>query len=153
MPSDWGLVPGTIWLPSGRRSTCDRPAVQIARAMGIEVSCFYEGLHAAGGFIPSPSQRMLLDLARNFLNFRIRAIGKQSSRSPERSPRLRRGTTGPREVLVADHFQWCSGPAKEGTQARLPPRSAPPNRTQVVKLPRDAVWLACLAGGRHPGIP
>ena len=40
----------------------------IARALGVEVSYFYEGLHAAGGFIPSPSQRMLLDLARNFLN-------------------------------------------------------------------------------------
>jgi transcriptional regulator with XRE-family HTH domain len=40
----------------------------IARALGVEVSYFYEGLHAARGFIPSPSQRMLLDLARNFLN-------------------------------------------------------------------------------------
>jgi transcriptional regulator with XRE-family HTH domain len=40
----------------------------IARALAVEVSYFYEGLHAAGGFMPSPSQRMLLDLARNFLN-------------------------------------------------------------------------------------
>jgi len=40
----------------------------IARALGVEVSYFYEGLHTALGFIPSPSQRMLLDLARNFLN-------------------------------------------------------------------------------------
>jgi transcriptional regulator with XRE-family HTH domain len=41
---------------------------RIARALGVEVSYFYEGLHTAGGFIPSPQQRMLLDLARNFLN-------------------------------------------------------------------------------------
>ena len=41
---------------------------RIARSLGVEVSYFYEGLHAAGAFIPSPSQRMLLDLARNFLN-------------------------------------------------------------------------------------
>jgi transcriptional regulator with XRE-family HTH domain len=41
---------------------------RIAQALGAEVSYFYEGLHAAGGFVPSPSQRMLLDLARNFLN-------------------------------------------------------------------------------------
>ena len=41
---------------------------RIGRALGVEVSYFYEGLHAAGGFVPSPSQRMLLDLARNFLN-------------------------------------------------------------------------------------
>ena len=41
---------------------------RIARALGVEVSYFYEGLHAAGGFIPSSSQRMLLDLARNFVS-------------------------------------------------------------------------------------
>jgi transcriptional regulator with XRE-family HTH domain len=41
---------------------------RIGRAFGVEVSYFYEGLHAAGSFIPSPSQRMLVDLARNFLN-------------------------------------------------------------------------------------
>ena len=40
----------------------------IARALGVEVSYFYEGLQTGGGFVPSPSQRMLLDLARNFLN-------------------------------------------------------------------------------------
>jgi transcriptional regulator with XRE-family HTH domain len=40
----------------------------IARALGVEVGYFYEGLQTAGGFIPAPSQRMLLDLARNFLN-------------------------------------------------------------------------------------
>jgi hypothetical protein len=40
----------------------------IARALGVEVGYFYEGLQIGGGFAPSPSQRMLLDLARNFLN-------------------------------------------------------------------------------------
>jgi len=40
----------------------------IARALGVEVSYFYEGLQTGGGVVPSPSQRMLLDLARNFLN-------------------------------------------------------------------------------------
>src|ERR671918_2513053 len=33
----------------------------IAQALGVEVSYFYEGLHTAGGFMPSPQQRMLLD--------------------------------------------------------------------------------------------
>jgi len=41
---------------------------EVARVLGVEPGYFYEGLHAAGGFVPSPSQRMLLDLARNFLN-------------------------------------------------------------------------------------
>jgi transcriptional regulator with XRE-family HTH domain len=41
---------------------------RIARALGVEVSYFYEGLQTAGGFMPSPSQRMLLDLARNFVS-------------------------------------------------------------------------------------
>jgi transcriptional regulator with XRE-family HTH domain len=40
----------------------------IAQALGVEVSYFYEGLQIGGGHVPSPSQRMLLDLARNFLN-------------------------------------------------------------------------------------
>ena len=40
----------------------------IARALGVEVGYFYERLQIGGGVVPSPSQRMLLDLARNFLN-------------------------------------------------------------------------------------
>jgi transcriptional regulator with XRE-family HTH domain len=40
----------------------------IAQALGVEVSYFYEGLQTAGGSTLSPSQRMLLDLARNFLS-------------------------------------------------------------------------------------
>jgi transcriptional regulator with XRE-family HTH domain len=40
----------------------------IAQALGVEVSYFYEGLQTGGSLVPSPSQRMLLDLARNFLN-------------------------------------------------------------------------------------
>ena len=37
---------------------------QMADLIGVT----YEGLQIGGGFAPSPSQRMLLDLARNFLN-------------------------------------------------------------------------------------
>jgi transcriptional regulator with XRE-family HTH domain len=40
----------------------------IAQALGVEVSYFYEGLQTGGTLVPSPSQRLLLDLARNFLN-------------------------------------------------------------------------------------
>ena len=40
----------------------------IARALGVEVGYFYERRQIGGGFVPSPSQRMLLDLVRNFLN-------------------------------------------------------------------------------------
>jgi transcriptional regulator with XRE-family HTH domain len=40
----------------------------IARALGVEVGYFYEGLQIGGGFVPSPSQRMLPDLVRTFLN-------------------------------------------------------------------------------------
>jgi transcriptional regulator with XRE-family HTH domain len=40
----------------------------IAQALGVEVGYFYEGLQIGGGFEPSASQRMLLDLVRNFLN-------------------------------------------------------------------------------------
>ena len=42
----------------------------IARALAVEVGYFYEGLQTGGSLVPSPSQRMLLDLVRNFLNIR-----------------------------------------------------------------------------------
>ena len=40
----------------------------IAQALGVEVSYFYLGLQTSDHFAPSPQQRMLLDLARNYLN-------------------------------------------------------------------------------------
>ena len=40
----------------------------VAQALGVEVSYFFEGLQTADRFVPSPRQRMLLDLARNYLN-------------------------------------------------------------------------------------
>jgi transcriptional regulator with XRE-family HTH domain len=40
----------------------------IAQALGVEVSYFFEGLQTADRLVPSPQQRMLLDLARNYLN-------------------------------------------------------------------------------------
>jgi transcriptional regulator with XRE-family HTH domain len=44
----------------------------IAQALGVEVSYFFEGLQTADRFVPSPQQRMLLDLARNYLNIPVR---------------------------------------------------------------------------------
>jgi transcriptional regulator with XRE-family HTH domain len=43
----------------------------IAQALGVEVSYFYEGMETADRSVPSPQQRMLLDLARNYLNIRV----------------------------------------------------------------------------------
>ena len=40
----------------------------IAEALGVEIGYFFEGLQLGGGFVPPPCRRMLLDLARNFLN-------------------------------------------------------------------------------------
>jgi transcriptional regulator with XRE-family HTH domain len=45
---------------------------RIAQALGVEVSYFYDGLQTADRFVPSPQQRMLLDLARNYLNIPVR---------------------------------------------------------------------------------
>jgi hypothetical protein len=44
----------------------------IARALWVQVSYFYEGLSHEGAPAPSPNQRMLLELARNFLEIRDR---------------------------------------------------------------------------------
>ena len=40
----------------------------IAQALGVEVSYFFEGMNDAESFKPTPQQRMLLELARNFIN-------------------------------------------------------------------------------------
>jgi transcriptional regulator with XRE-family HTH domain len=40
----------------------------LAQALGVEVGYFYESLQTAGGLMPSPNRRMLLDLARSFMN-------------------------------------------------------------------------------------
>jgi transcriptional regulator with XRE-family HTH domain len=44
----------------------------IAQALGVPVSHFYEGLLADSDSAPSTNQRMLLELARNFLDIRDR---------------------------------------------------------------------------------
>ena len=40
----------------------------IAQALGVEVSYFFEGMDSEKSFRPTPQQRMLLDLARNFIS-------------------------------------------------------------------------------------
>jgi transcriptional regulator with XRE-family HTH domain len=45
---------------------------RIAQALGVEVSYFFEGLETAGEFMPSPQQRMLLNLVHNYLNIPVR---------------------------------------------------------------------------------
>lgn len=40
----------------------------IAQALGVEVGYFFEGLDGEQRFKPTPQQRMLLELARNFVS-------------------------------------------------------------------------------------
>ncbi len=40
----------------------------IAQALGVEVSYFFDGMDNGDSFKPTPQQRMLLELARNFIN-------------------------------------------------------------------------------------
>jgi transcriptional regulator with XRE-family HTH domain len=40
----------------------------IAQALGVDVSYFFEGLNNNEGFKPTSQQRMLLELARNFIS-------------------------------------------------------------------------------------
>jgi transcriptional regulator with XRE-family HTH domain len=44
----------------------------IAQALGVEVSYFFEGLQTADHIVLSRQQRMLLDLARHYLNIPVR---------------------------------------------------------------------------------
>ena len=45
---------------------------QMARVLGVDIGYFFEGLHENGVFHASPQQRMLLDLARNFISIPTR---------------------------------------------------------------------------------
>jgi transcriptional regulator with XRE-family HTH domain len=45
---------------------------QMARVLGVDIGYFFEGLNGGGSFHASPQQRMLLDLARNFVSIRTR---------------------------------------------------------------------------------
>ncbi|MDX1540666.1 MAG: helix-turn-helix transcriptional regulator [Geminicoccaceae bacterium] len=40
----------------------------IAQALGVEVGYFFDGLHSDRAFKATPQQRMLLELARNFIS-------------------------------------------------------------------------------------
>ena len=40
----------------------------IAKALGVDVSYFFDGIGGEKGFKPTPQQRMLLELARNFIS-------------------------------------------------------------------------------------
>jgi transcriptional regulator with XRE-family HTH domain len=40
----------------------------IAQALGVDVSYFFQDVESKQDFQPSPQQRMLLELARNFIN-------------------------------------------------------------------------------------
>ncbi len=44
----------------------------IAQALGVDVGYFFEGMDDERGFKPTPQQRMLLELARNFISIRNR---------------------------------------------------------------------------------
>jgi transcriptional regulator with XRE-family HTH domain len=40
---------------------------KIAQALGVDVDYFFEGMDSEGSFEPTPQQRMLIELARNFI--------------------------------------------------------------------------------------
>jgi transcriptional regulator with XRE-family HTH domain len=44
----------------------------IAQALGVEVGYFFEGMGSDNAFKATPQQRMLLELARNFISIPIR---------------------------------------------------------------------------------
>jgi DNA-binding XRE family transcriptional regulator len=45
---------------------------QMARVLGVDIGYFFEGLHESGSVHATPQQRMLLDLARNFISIPTR---------------------------------------------------------------------------------
>jgi transcriptional regulator with XRE-family HTH domain len=66
----------------------------IAQALGVEVSYFFDGMDNERAFRPTPQQRMLLELARNF-------IGMPSRKHQEAICNLARALANPE--LAATH--------------------------------------------------
>lgn len=65
----------------------------IAQALGVDVSYFFDGMNEDRAFRPTPQQRMLLELARNF-------IGMPSRRHQEALCNLARALSNPELVAV-----------------------------------------------------
>ncbi|MFO1071518.1 MAG: helix-turn-helix transcriptional regulator [Geminicoccaceae bacterium] len=67
----------------------------IAQALGVDVSYFFDGMNEDRAFRPTPQQRMLLELARNF-------IGMPSRRHQEALCNLARALSNP-ELAMGGH--------------------------------------------------
>ena len=67
----------------------------IAQALGVEVGYFFDGMDGERSFKPTPQQRMLLELARNF-------IGMPSRKHQEALCSLARALSNPELTVVAE---------------------------------------------------
>ncbi len=67
----------------------------IAQALGVDVGYFFDGMDSERTFKPSPQQRMLLELARNF-------IGMPSRKHQEALCNLARALSNPELVATRD---------------------------------------------------
>lgn len=90
----------------------------IARALGVEISYFFEGLQTTDRFVPSPEQEMLLDLARNYLNIPDPRYREAISRAcPSIGRGRERGEPQLVRVLVVDCRQIWPGQHSQPTLA------------------------------------
>ena len=67
----------------------------IAQALGVDVGYFFDGMDSERTFKPTPQQRMLLELARNF-------ISMPSRKHQEAMCNLARALANPELTLVTD---------------------------------------------------
>ena len=68
----------------------------IAHALGVDVSYFFDGMDSERSFKPTPQQRMLLELARNF-------IGMTNRKHQEALCSLARALSAPELAVVAEN--------------------------------------------------
>jgi transcriptional regulator with XRE-family HTH domain len=68
----------------------------IAHALGVEVGYFFDGMDSERSFKPTPQQRMLLELARNF-------IGLTNRKHQEALCSLARALAAPELAVVAEN--------------------------------------------------
>ena len=96
----------------------------IAQALGVDVGYFFDGMDSERTFKPTPQQRMLLELARNFINM-------PSRKHQEAMCSLARALSSPE--LVAEAEAVARGRTRKATGAAG--RCAPAPR--LVTVPRS----------------
>ena len=125
----------------------------IAQALGVDVGYFFDGMDSERSFKPTPQQRMLLELARNFISMPSRKHQEAHLQPRPRTvqPRARGRRRQPSSRPAAGIARRPAG-APRSREQRLRRRGAAVRSVEplAARLPRGTVASRQLASVRGP---